>query len=269
MIKEKNREFKDAHKNVADKINDQIPLHEIVDEKKEVEKFSSLSYVKFSVSLLQKYGLFVTAYDPQCSAVMAQFANLNSRVLAILDDNSNFLIYRGNYKYFSLRSMNAETLKTKEYNRIALKQSLGLNDQELVLLSTFNGNNIISFREDAFYFHKSIVQKPYNPAQRLPAIAKFIKEHRGNIREVSVYGQEFNPTTWKLAKMNLAIRGIDNNLGDHNADTFHNDLHKLLKADYYRGFNIIPVNNLADLDDPVAGKKTGLLTFNTSEKDKL
>jgi len=62
--------------------------------------------------------------------------------------------------------------------------------------------------------------------------AKFIKEHQGNIHNVSIYGQEFNPVTWKLAKMNLAIRGIDCNLGTHNADTFHNDLHKTLKADY-------------------------------------
>lgn len=61
---------------------------------------------------------------------------------------------------------------------------------------------------------------------------KFIKEHQGNIHNVSIYGQEFNPATWKLAKMNLAIRGIDCNLGSHNADTFHNDLHKTLKADY-------------------------------------
>lgn len=61
---------------------------------------------------------------------------------------------------------------------------------------------------------------------------KFIKEHRGNIHNVSIYGQEFNPATWKLAKMNLAIRGIDCNLGSHNADTFQNDLHKTLKADY-------------------------------------
>lgn len=61
---------------------------------------------------------------------------------------------------------------------------------------------------------------------------KFIKEHQGNIQNVSIYGQELNPTTWKLAKMNLAIRGIDCNLGSHNADTFHNDLHKTLKADY-------------------------------------
>lgn len=61
---------------------------------------------------------------------------------------------------------------------------------------------------------------------------KFISEHQGNIKDISVYGQELNPTTWKLAKMNLAIRQIDGNLGTHNADTFHNDLHKTLKADY-------------------------------------
>ena len=61
---------------------------------------------------------------------------------------------------------------------------------------------------------------------------KFIKEHQGNINDIAIYGQELNPTTWKLAKMNLAIRGIDGDLGAHNADTFHNDLHKTLKADY-------------------------------------
>src|SRR5690606_16120951 len=61
---------------------------------------------------------------------------------------------------------------------------------------------------------------------------EFIKAHQGKIGDVSIYGQESNPTTWRLCKMNLAIRGIDNNLGDHPADTFHNDLHKTLKADY-------------------------------------
>lgn len=62
--------------------------------------------------------------------------------------------------------------------------------------------------------------------------SKFIKEHQGRIDNLSVYGQESNPTTWKLCKMNLAIRGIDANLGPHHADTFLNDLHKGLKADY-------------------------------------
>lgn len=61
---------------------------------------------------------------------------------------------------------------------------------------------------------------------------KFVEEHQGKLGDIAVYGQESNPTTWRLAKMNLAIRGIDGDLGKHNADTFHNDIHKGLKADY-------------------------------------
>ncbi len=62
--------------------------------------------------------------------------------------------------------------------------------------------------------------------------ARFVKEHQGNVREISIFGQESNPTTWKLAKMNLAIRGLEANLGKHNADSFHDDQHKTLKANY-------------------------------------
>lgn len=61
---------------------------------------------------------------------------------------------------------------------------------------------------------------------------KFVKEHKGKISDLSIYGQELNSTTWKLCKMNLAIRGLDGNIGESHADTFHNDLHKTLKADY-------------------------------------
>ena len=61
---------------------------------------------------------------------------------------------------------------------------------------------------------------------------KFIENHQGNVRNISIYGQEKNPTTWKLAKMNLAIRSIDGDLGKFAADTFHEDLHKDLKADF-------------------------------------
>jgi type I restriction enzyme M protein len=61
---------------------------------------------------------------------------------------------------------------------------------------------------------------------------KFIEEHGGRIGDISVYGQESNHTTWRLAKMNLAIRGIDSNLGKEHADSFHRDPHPDLKADY-------------------------------------
>ena len=62
--------------------------------------------------------------------------------------------------------------------------------------------------------------------------AKFIESHAGNINQISVYGQDSNPTTWKMAQMNLAIRGIEADLGQYNADTFFNDCHPTLKADF-------------------------------------
>jgi len=98
-----------------------------------------------------------------------------------------------------------------------------------------------------FYTPKSIVNliaemiEPYKGIIYDPACGsggmfvqsiKFIEAHHGNKKEVSIYGQEYTNTTYKLAKMNLAIRGIAGNLGEKAADTFGDDQHKDLKADY-------------------------------------
>ncbi len=61
---------------------------------------------------------------------------------------------------------------------------------------------------------------------------KFVESHHGNTQDISVYGQEFTATSYKLAKMNLAVRGLSANLGKLPADTFFNDQHPDLKADY-------------------------------------
>ncbi len=61
---------------------------------------------------------------------------------------------------------------------------------------------------------------------------KFVEEHGGRIGDIAVYGQESNATTRRLAAMNLAIRGIETDLGPEHADTFRRDLHPDLKADY-------------------------------------
>ena len=81
--------------------------------------------------------------------------------------------------------------------------------------------------------------------------AKFVESHSGNINDISVYGQDSNPTTWKMAQMNLAIRGIDADLGKFNADTFFNDCHPTLRADFIMAnppFNLSDwgADNLAD-----------------------
>ena len=76
--------------------------------------------------------------------------------------------------------------------------------------------------------------------------ADFVRSHSGNIGNLSVYGQDANPTTRKMALMNLAIRGIEADLGAYNADTFHNDLHPTLKADFILSN---PPFNLSDWND--------------------
>lgn len=98
-----------------------------------------------------------------------------------------------------------------------------------------------------FYTPKSIVNliaemiEPYKGIIYDPACGsggmfvqsiKFIEAHNGNNKKNSIYGQEYTNTTYKLAKMNLAIRGISGNLGEKAADTFADDQHKDLKADY-------------------------------------
>jgi type I restriction enzyme M protein len=83
---------------------------------------------------------------------------------------------------------------------------------------------------------------------------KFVESHHGNTRNVSVYGQEYTTTTYKLAKMNLAIRGISANLGGVPADTFGKDQHPDLKADFIMAnppFNLKDWRAVDELtDDP-------------------
>lgn len=62
--------------------------------------------------------------------------------------------------------------------------------------------------------------------------AKFVESHQGRVNDLSIYGQEFNANTWKLAQMNLAIHGLEGDLGKGAADTFFNDLHESLRADF-------------------------------------
>jgi type I restriction enzyme M protein len=83
---------------------------------------------------------------------------------------------------------------------------------------------------------------------------KFVESHQGSKKDISIYGQEYTATTYKLAKMNLAIRGIAGNLGDVPADTFFKDQHPDLKADFIMAnppFNLKAWRGADELtDDP-------------------
>lgn len=99
----------------------------------------------------------------------------------------------------------------------------------------------------AFYTPRSVVKtlvemlepfqgRVYDPAAGSGGMfvqsAEFVKAHGGKRTDISVYGQEFTDTTWKLAKMNLALRGIEADMGPRSADSFTDDLHPDLRADF-------------------------------------
>lgn len=120
----------------------------------------------------------------------------------------------------------------------------------------------------AFYTPRSVVRtlvemlEPYKGRVYDPACgsggmfvqsAEFVKAHGGKRNDISVYGQEFTDTTWRLAKMNLALRGIEADLGERSADSFTQDLHPDLRADFVLANPPFNVSNWWDsklADDP-------------------
>lgn len=120
----------------------------------------------------------------------------------------------------------------------------------------------------AFYTPRSVVRtlvemlepfkgRVYDPACGSGGMfvqsANFVKAHGGRRTDISVYGQEYTDTTWKLAKMNLALRGIEADLGTHSADSFTEDLHPDLRADFVMAnppFNVSKWWDATLADDP-------------------
>lgn len=134
--------------------------------------------------------------------------------------------------------------------KFALKESSGKGKGEF-----YTPKTIVNLIAELIEPYRGIIYDPCcGTGGMFVQSIKFIENHQGTKKEVSIYGQENTPTTYKLAKMNLAIRGISSNLGEKHADTFANDQHKDLKADYIMAN---PPFNLKDwrgenelLDDP-------------------
>ena len=160
---------------IIDQIYQNRSLDDIISFEKDLPSITS--HLIITEVLAIKYGTLKLSLNRECDAEMAKYACENPRVLAILGDDSDFLIYPGNWLYFSLREMNQDTLQTMKYNRFALRDHLQLNDTELILLSTLNGNDVIKF-DDTYRFHKSLIQQRNNPTLRFSAIAQFIKDSK-------------------------------------------------------------------------------------------
>lgn len=159
----------DEHIEVIDCINSGSPVDEIIsmfDDK--LNGFSSV--IPIIESMARKHGVLKFAVDKDCDVQMASYASENN-VLAILSDDTDFLIFKGDWKFWSINKLKVETMKTFELNRKGLRSTLRLNDDQLITLPTIAGNDTIRFDEikEAIGIHFR-----FTPPLKFPNIARFI-----------------------------------------------------------------------------------------------
>lgn len=232
--------------------------HEIV----EVQSINDTDFIELQLSRPNQYmqdGVFFltdeTFWDKLILTSPTGMAIAFDTAIKTLDDNEPKLKNALPQQIFTKTALEPGVLKSvvDEINKIDPQK---FNDHDLIgrvyeyFLQAFSIN--ADKEEGEFYTPHSIVEliEPFDGTVYDPCCgsggmfvqaAKFIESHGGNTKAVNVYGQESEPATYLLAKMNLAIRGISYHLGDRAVSTFSDDQHKELKFDYimaYPPFNL-------------------------------
>lgn len=156
---------------VMDQIYDGVPLSSIVESSREVPRLTtSLNMIEETA---KRFGKLIVTVTKECDTELARFASNNPSVLAVVADDTDFLIFSGSWRYFSLININFEHLTTIEYSRTALRQFLGINDKQLFILSTLGGNDIIK-RDEVRQFH--LENGIMMAHEKFPWLARYIKE---------------------------------------------------------------------------------------------
>lgn len=227
--------------------------HEIV----EVQGIHDTDFIELQLSRPNQYmqdGVFFltdeTFWDKLILTSPTGMAIAFDTAIKTLDDNEPKLKNALPQQIFTKTALEPGVLKSvvDEINKIDPQK---FNDHDLIgrvyeyFLQAFSINT--DKEEGEFYTPHSIVEliasliEPFDGTVYDPCCgsggmfvqaAKFIEAHGGNTKAVNVYGQESEPATYRLAKMNLAIRGISYHLGDRAVSTFSDDQHKELKFDY-------------------------------------
>jgi hypothetical protein len=97
-------------------------------------------------SICKLYGRVYVSYYHECDLEIAAFATMNN-ALAVIADDSDYLIYKGNWRYWSARQLDLNDLSTMEYDRRALWDCLNLSEDQMKIFATIAGNDIIKYNE--------------------------------------------------------------------------------------------------------------------------
>lgn len=186
--KRQNDKYKESI-SIIDKINHNYTVDEIARNHGKIYANTMLNVIE---SVAIKFGTLRYAVSAECDKEIAQFATNQWRTLAVFSDDSDFLIFGGNWRYFSMKHLNSATFITMEYNRPALKTFLALTEFQMSIFATCLGNDIIC-NKSLKSFHKKFNNRALD-------IAKFIRE---KIKDLKTHSDVVN----LLVK---AIFGVDN-----------------------------------------------------------
>ena len=170
-IARRNEKYKEAIE-IIDKVYDGQSLETIIESSWEVPRLTT--FLNMIEETVRKFGKLIVSVTKECDTELARFANNDPSVLAIVANDTDFLIFSGTWKYFSLVDIDLEHLTTIEYSRSALREHLGLNDKQLFILSTLGGNDIIK-RDEVYQFHKDNCGT--RAFEKFPWIAPYIKNN--------------------------------------------------------------------------------------------
>lgn len=143
-----------------------------IDEGKPLREFTKVPRIKPSLSFLKKYGKHFITVTKECDTELARYASNDPSVLAVLADDTDFLIFAGSWRYYSMENINLKDMTTIEYSRTALRNYLGLNDKQMIILSTLGGNDILS-RDEVYPFHR---RNGFLRKSKFPLLANYIKQ---------------------------------------------------------------------------------------------
>jgi hypothetical protein len=158
-----------------------LEVYEKVREGKSLEEIVSSSNIPYLLGCkfiaektVKSYGKTIYSVTKECDAEIAKYATENSSVIAVLGDDTDFLIFGGSWRYWSIREIDIESLSTKEYSRNALRNELNLDDQQLAVLSTIAGNDFVRF-DEVVHCHRSTFG--VNTSVKFRVMAKYIREN--------------------------------------------------------------------------------------------
>lgn len=157
---------------VMENVRSKVPLQTIVSKLgRKIPR--GLSNLPMTEAIAAKYGKLFITVTRECDAELARYANNNKNVLAVLADDTDFLIFSGLWRYFSLNKLNINKLTTMEYSRVALRGYLGLNDEQMVIFSSLGGNDIVKY-DDVRGFHSRFCG--HSCDKKFPFFAGYIKK---------------------------------------------------------------------------------------------